>query len=541
MLFNSLEYFIFLPIVLGLYWLANHSTQNKLLLVASYFFYGLWDIRFLFLIVLSTCSDYLLGLLIEHGKLTRKQILKATTWLFSSATLFLVIDWPNTTNHLLHEVSSAYFNNFGLQLLAAVILIWPVFLHILSLIARNRTQQNQRLFLIFSVVINLTILAFFKYFNFFIDSAESALSQLGIENTDFFHLNIILPVGISFYTFQTISYSFDIYRKQIKPTQNFLDFALFVSYFPQLVAGPIERANALLPRILAPRKPSIEQFKRGITLIIWGLFKKVAIADGVAGSVNSIYNTTGTVSWLDIVLATVLFAVQIYCDFSAYSDIARGTSKLMGIELVRNFNLPYFSQNPSEFWRRWHISLSSWLRDYLYIPLGGNRGGEYKTYRNLSITMLLGGLWHGAAWNFILWGGYQGLALSIHRYFSQKTTQKTQALAWRKLVNISFFFIITCYGWLLFRANSLEQVMTFTEILISQPTDWSLSMKRPTLAALLALPLLITYEVLEYKTGKIRFYQNTPIPILGISLAMIIWLITMGLSNEPTQFIYFQF
>jgi D-alanyl-lipoteichoic acid acyltransferase DltB (MBOAT superfamily) len=337
-----------------------------------------------------------------------------------------------------------------------------------------------------------------------------------------------------------MSYSFDLYRKKIKPSDYFLDFELFVAYFPQLVAGPIERASALLPRILTPRTISTEQVKRGLSLILWGLFKKIAIADGVAGSVNSIYNSSGQVSSLDIIFATILFAIQIYCDFSAYSDIARGSSKLLGIELMRNFNLPYFSQNPSEFWRRWHISLSSWLRDYLYIPLGGNRGSEYETYRNLSITMLLGGLWHGAAWNYILWGGYQGIALSIHRYISKKGSNIT-ATGWKKVINIFFFFIITCYGWLLFRANSLDQIIAFSQVLFFQANDWSLNMKRPTLAAILALPLLLMYEWYEYKSGDIRFYHTLPKLILGLAIAIIFWLIAMGLSNAPSQFIYFQF
>jgi D-alanyl-lipoteichoic acid acyltransferase DltB (MBOAT superfamily) len=539
MLFNSIEYFIFLPIVLGLYWTAPHLIQNRLLLIASYLFYGLWDIRFLFLITLSTSADYLIGLLIQHGKLSTKQILKASTWLILSALVFLSISWPNNLSDFT-SIKDISTNAFGLQLLTLVTLVWPIFIYILLHFSRNKSIDNRRLFLTLSITINLTILGFFKYFNFFIGSAESALSNMGMANIDLFHLNIILPVGISFYTFQTISYSFDIYRKQVKPTQNFLDFALFVAYFPQLVAGPIERASALLPRLLAPRRVSIEQIKRGLTLILWGLFKKIAIADGVAGSVNSIYNTSGHVSSLDIILATFLFAIQIYCDFSAYSDIARGTSKLMGIELMRNFNLPYFSQNPSEFWRRWHISLSSWLRDYLYIPLGGNRDSEYKTYRNLSITMLLGGLWHGAAWNYILWGGYQGIALSIHRYFSKKGSG-TLAFSWKKTINIFFFFIITCYGWLLFRANSLEQIANFSYTLFIQANDWSLNMKRPTFAAILALPLLIIYEWYEYKSGTIRFYQNLPKPVIGMAIAVITWLIAMGLSNEPSQFIYFQF
>jgi alginate O-acetyltransferase complex protein AlgI len=250
-------------------------------------------------------------------------------------------------------------------------------------------------------------LGFFKYFNFFIDSGENAFRLIGIDPTNL-RLAVLLPVGISFYTFQSLSYTIDVYRKRIVPTSRFWDFALFVAYFPPLVAGPIERAWHLLPQLSKPRRIRLAQSMDGIVLILLGLFKKVAIADGVAPAVDSVFNSSGAVSQSDVMLATLLFAVQIFCDFSGYSDIARGVSKLFGIELIVNFHLPYFSKNPSEFWRCWHISLSSWLRDYLYIPLGGNRPGGTRTYFNLFLTLLLGGLWHGAAWNYVLWGSVSG-------------------------------------------------------------------------------------------------------------------------------------
>ena len=243
---------------------------------------------------------------------------------------------------------------------------------------------------------------------------------------------------------------------------------------------------------------------------------------------------------LDVFLATILFALQIYCDFSAYSDIARGSSKLLGIELMRNFNLPYFSTNPSEFWKRWHISLSSWLRDYLYIPLGGGRGRPLKIYRNLMVTMLLGGLWHGAAWNFILWGAYQGGILAIHRFFSLGR-QKSETGRMMLIFTVLGFFLITCYGWLLFRANSIHQVVDFTSILLFNWSDLSINMKRPPLVAFLAIPLLVLYEVSEYAMGNTRFYQSIWKPVYGAIAAYAMLLVAMGLSNEPTQFIYFQF
>lgn len=536
MLFNSLDYLIFLPCVLVLYWISGHSLQNKILLAASYLFYGLWDIRFLFLIVLSTGVDYLVGLLIHNGRLTRLQYLKSTLWVFLSAIAYVLIDWPE---HGL-DIAALDINPLGLRLFPILIVGWVLFLLALGFISHQRLRIDKRkVFVAISVTVNLSILGFFKYFNFFIDSAGIFIESLGFD-PDRFYLEIVLPVGISFYTFQTISYSIDIYRKEVKPTEHFLDFALFVAFFPQLVAGPIERAKNLLPRLLSNRRFDTQQVSRGLFLISWGMFKKIAIADSVAASVDSVYNTTGSVSWLDVVLATFLFALQIYCDFSAYSDIARGSAKLMGIELMRNFNLPYFSTNPSEFWRRWHISLSSWLRDYLYIPLGGSRGSSLKTYRNLGITMLLGGLWHGAAWNFILWGAYQGAILSIHRHFSRGKSSVYRGKAVFCL-KVLLFFIVTCYGWLLFRANSMEQVLEFSRILLFEWSDFSLNMKRVPLAAVMAIPVLMLYEFCEFRSGDIRFYRQLRSPVMGAAIAYGIFVLLMGLSSPPVQFIYFQF
>jgi D-alanyl-lipoteichoic acid acyltransferase DltB (MBOAT superfamily) len=354
------------------------------------------------------------------------------------------------------------------------------------------------------------------------------------------HLDLVLPVGISFYTFQTMSYSLDIGRGRLRSTDRFLDFALFVSFFPQLVAGPIERATHLLPQVLNPRRVSFDQSMRGLNLILIGFFKKVGIADSIAGSVDSVFRTTGAVSGLDVTLATLLFAVQIYCDFSGYSDIARGTAKLFGVELMANFNQPYFSTNPSEFWRRWHISLSTWLRDYLYITLGGNRVGTGRIYGNLMITMLLGGLWHGAAWNFALWGAYQGVVLCIHRWLSRLRPAPERGIGMKLLV-MSGFFVVTCYGWLLFRGGSMGQIVDFTILLLTQAGDWSLSMSRPTLAGLVGLPLLVLLEVLQYRAGTPRFYLGYAPLVRGALYALMLVTIALGMSNAQAQFIYFQF
>jgi alginate O-acetyltransferase complex protein AlgI len=379
-----------------------------------------------------------------------------------------------------------------------------------------------------------------------VDSAEAILQASGF-NASLWNLNILLPVGISFYTFQTMSYTLDVYREQMEPGERFFDFALFVAFFPQLVAGPIVRACDLLPQLSQPRRLSLDTSVRGVYLIMLGLFKKVAIADGLAVSVNTIYNSTGVVSWLDVIAATLLFTFQIYCDFAGYSDIARGVAKLFGIDLMTNFKLPYFSKTPSEFWQRWHISLSSWLRDYLYIPLGGSRVSQSRVYGNLMITMVLGGLWHGAAWNYVLWGFYQGVLLCLYRWFgidfsrSAKDSQNHRLTIFKSIAATVFFFGLTCYGWLLFRANSWEQIVTYTGILLTDFGNLSLNISKPTLPALIGLPLLLLYEAIEYYAGTAYFYMRFPSLLRGMFYAVLTLLIIMGTSNAPAQFIYFQF
>ena len=320
MLFNSLEYLIFLPIVFLLYWFIfskYFKVQNFILLASSYFFYGWWDWRFLFLILFSTIIDYFVGIKIYDSKSVFK-----------------------------------------------------------------------KLFLIISLVFNLGLLGIFKYFNFFIDSWIGLISFFGYELKSTWTLNVILPVGISFYTFQTISYSLDIYYKKIAPTRDFLSFAAFVSFFPQLVAGPIERASNLLPQILRKRSFKYVQGVQGLRLILWGMFKKIVIADSLAIHVNLIFENYSTMDGGVLLLGLIYFSFQIYCDFSGYSDIAIGTAKLFGIELMSNFQFPYFSRDISEFWRRWHISLSTWFRDYLYIPLGGSKNGKFNSMRNIFIIFI---------------------------------------------------------------------------------------------------------------------------------------------------------
>lgn len=543
MAFNSIEFLIFLPAVYLLYRLLNLRMQNLMLLIASYLFYGWWDERFLFLIVLSTAIDFCSGIMIDEGSLSKLDRVKASLWTLLSAIAFLGINWQAP------ELSAKFQNSTGWQYCSAVLLLVIIGNALFPLLANLPIAKRRGMFLFISMAANLGLLGFFKYCNFFIDSAENVLTSMGMHAGDF-RLNIVLPVGISFYTFQTMSYTIDIYRGHLKSTHRFLDFALFVSFFPQLVAGPIERATHLLPSILNKRTINLEQSMRGCFLILLGLFKKIGVADSVALAVNSVYLTKGDVTQLDIVAATALFAIQIYCDFSGYSDIARGCSKIMGIELMTNFKLPYVSRTPSEFWTRWHISLSSWLRDYLYIPLGGNRGNRFMIYRNLMLTMLLGGLWHGAAWNFVLWGAYQGGILCIYRLLGigvRRAGQEEINITFKQrllgMLNMMFFFAVTCYGWLLFRAVSFDQIIGFTGQLL---TDWGsgtlhMTMRKPTLAGMIGVIVLIIYELTEYNLKDTCFYKRFPVPIRAGLYALMLFIIFMGTSNAPVQFIYFQF
>jgi len=475
MLFNTLEFAIFFVIVYVLYLSLSFKRQNRMLLVASYIFYGAWNWKFLSLILISTMLDYYCSLSIHESENTRKR-------------------------------------NF---------------------------------FLALSIIGNLSILGFFKYFNFFAASLHSLLAAFGFS-VEMRLLHIILPVGISFYTFQTLSYTIDVYKKQMEPTRKFLDFALFVSFFPQLVAGPIERAKHLLPQILLPRTLSPTKFYEGCYLVLWGLFMKIFVGDNLARMVNPVFAGTAPYAGINVLLALYAFAFQIYCDFAGYSNIARGLGKMMGFDIMVNFNLPYISTNPREFWQRWHISLSTWLRDYLYIPLGGNRRNSAMTYRNLAITMLLGGLWHGAAWTFVLWGAYQGVLLIIHR-LSQPVLAKIPSpknffinKIWF-LARVIFFFHITCLGWLIFRAQSLKQVFDMLKALFGNFIISGSLTLLPSLSTLLYyLWLLLLIEYVCYK--KNDFYAVFRWPVWARSLMYIVmyFLFLSGVKSGQ-EFIYFQF
>jgi len=406
MLFNSLDFAVFLPIVFTLYWfVTNHNLklQNALIVAASYVFYGWWDWRFLSLIIFSTLVDYSIGrrLKNEEKHSTRK------------------------------------------------ILLWT------------------------SIIVNLGFLGFFKYYNFFLDNFIAAFSFFGQEiqpNT----LNIILPVGISFYTFQTLSYTIDVYKKKLEPTEDFIAFSAFVCFFPQLVAGPIERATNLLPQFYKKRTFEYDKAVDGMRQILWGLFKKVVIADNCAEYANLIFNNYQDYNGSTILLGAIFFTFQIYGDFSGYSDIAIGTSRLFGFNLKQNFATPYFSRDIAEFWRRWHMSLSTWFRDYLYIPLGGSRGDTWMKVRNTFIIFLVSGFWHGANWTFIAWGGLNALyflpllLLKRNRTNLSVVAEGRILPSLRELFQMGVTFLLTVLAWVFFRAESITMAVGFLKGIVGQ-------------------------------------------------------------------------
>jgi alginate O-acetyltransferase complex protein AlgI len=592
--FNSPEFAVFFAAVFVLYWSLTHRAQNRLLLLAGYVFYGWWNVRFLYLIALSTVMDFTVGCMIGPGRMRPAERLKSSAFLLLAAIGFVLPNWTalRTAAHPWAEWADKLRpDRVGWEVLVGTVVVVAAANALYPWMSSWPDAIRRKRFLVLTVVMNLCFLGFFKYCDFFITSVTAGLTALGIGAHPEV-LRVILPIGISFYTFQSLSYTIDVYRGRMTATPYLFDFALFVAFFPPMVAGPIERARALMPQLQHPRTLRYDQATTGLYLILLGLVKKVAIADGIAPSVSAVYDGTAPLGFTDATLATVLFAAQIYCDFSGYSDIAIGVAKLLGIDLMTNFNLPYVSRNPGEFWRRWHISLSTWLRDYLYIPLGGNRGGSAKTYRNSMLTMLLGGLWHGAAWNFVLWGGYQGALLCGHRLFtgdragtprrrdndqpaggiSSDTGRPTSAPAthdrpssasflpktplprdhaaspggWVDLLvhggSVLLFLVFCCYGWMLFRASSLHQIGLFTRAFVGLGPHRAASiLKAPTFAAIAGLPVLVLLHAAEYWTNDAAFHKRLPAPLKGAALAALLVVLTMGLSNASTQFIYFQF
>jgi D-alanyl-lipoteichoic acid acyltransferase DltB (MBOAT superfamily) len=410
-------------------------------------------------------------------------------------------------------------------------------------LAASRKPATRRVLLCLSLGFNLTLLGFFKYFNFFADNLYAVFGALGWQ-LDFVTVRVLLPVGISFYTFVTMSYVIDVYRREITPTRNLLDFAVFVAYFPHLVAGPILRASRLLPQIATPRTVSREQIRDGLWLIAWGFFQKIFVADNLASLVNMVFDPAATPTGVNVLLGAYAFAFQIYGDFAGYSNIARGTSKLMGIELIENFRFPYFVRTPQEFWRHWHISLSTWLRDYLYIPLGGSRGSAARTNCNLLITMVLGGLWHGAAWTFVLWGAYHGMLLIAFRAADRVRafhTWVTSPGPLARTVSWAVMFHLTCYGWLIFRARSARQLTEMTRSLFTAFAPSSVNVEGLLVPLLMYTTPLLAVHVCEALYDNLLIVPRLPVGVRYSVYAATFYLTLLFGNFGGAEFIYFQF
>jgi alginate O-acetyltransferase complex protein AlgI len=487
MLFNSIQFALFLPVVFFLYWFVvnrNLKLQNVLLLVSSYFFYACWDYRFLFLLIFSTLLDYFTGLKMS--------------------------DAPNET--------------------------------------------RKKFWFWLSIIINLGFLGVFKYFNFFAESFAQATESLG-WHVDPWTISVILPVGISFYTFHGLSYVIDIYKNRIQPERNFVVYSVFVSFFPLLVAGPIERATHLLPQIQKVRHFDYVRAVDGLRQILWGLFKKVVIADGCAEFANTIFNHSDQYSGWTLVLGALFFTFQIYCDFSGYSDIALGTARLFGMELLRNFAFPYFSRDIAEFWRRWHISLSSWFRDYLYVPLGGSKGGTWMKVRNTFIIFLVSGFWHGANWTFIAWGALNAiyflplLLLNKNRSNLEIVAQGKMLPTLRESMQMLITFGLTVIAWIFFRAESISHALHYIRDLFVGLVQKSSIIEAVNFVLLrtgFVLPVFVFLFLFMEWVGRERQYALSHIgwtwsrPVrwmmyLAIGFAVLLF------AGKEQQFIYFQF
>jgi alginate O-acetyltransferase complex protein AlgI len=411
------------------------------------------------------------------------------------------------------------------------------------MLAQMPDGSRRRAVMWISIGFNLALLGFFKYANFFAENLQTLLTAAG-WHLDFVTVRVLLPVGISFYTFVTMSYVIDVYRREVEPTRNLVDFAVFVAYFPHLVAGPILRASRLLPQIAHERRVTSSQIRDGLWLIAWGFFQKIFVADNLAPLASHVFAADAHPAGVNAMLGSYAFAFQIYGDFAGYSNIARGTSKLMGIELIENFRFPYLVRTPQEFWRNWHISLSTWLRDYLYIPLGGNRGSAWQTRRNLLVTMLLGGLWHGAAWTFVLWGFYQGVLLIAYRALDQ-----ARGGAWllrgssllSRVVACAIMFHLTCLGWIVFRAPSLRQLGVLVSNLVVRFDAHAIDVDG------LLVPLLVyTAPLLIVHACEAWFDDLLAVPRLPVGARYTVYVATLYLlvlfgNFGGAEFIYFQF
>ena len=522
MIFFQPVFFAFFAVFYSIYLTLRNrlALQNGLILLGSYIFYGWWDVRFLILITVSTFVDYICGLVIS-GDQPRARTWAPAIGLLAAVLIAIAVIAPQDV--------------LLIGLLTAAIVL--VILTLLTFTKDLAQTLRARLFLYVSIVTNLGILGTFKYFDFFAAEFAQMAGSVGWQ-VDTLTLNLILPVGISFYTFQTMSYTIDIYRRDFKPTRDLLQFSAFVAFFPQLVAGPIERARNLLPQFATPRQITMDKLRSGAFLFLWGFYKKVVIADNVAIVSDRIFSDPTAMAPAELMAGALAFTFQIYCDFSGYSDMARGLARMLGFELLLNFRMPYFSRTPSEFWQRWHISLSSWLRDYLYIPLGGNRGSTVKTYRNLALTMLLGGLWHGAAWTFIAWGALHGFILIAYRALDidRRLTDLQGALrAPVTVLAMALMFILVMVGWVFFRAD------TFGDAFYIIGHMWTPSWSESYRAVFFAITPLLIMECFMRMTGRQNPWDRLPTFFKFNLILFLLFSIMFLMAKTGQTFIYFDF
>lgn len=550
--YNSWVFWLLFATVFAVYWRLGQRGQNALLLVASYIFYGFWDYRFLFLILISTVIDFIGGLGVAGVRLAPARLGRLGLLIIGSSVLLCTpIQYARLVDGLTQGNSALVLESLpdrpeDFTIVALVVTITLGYGLALPRLYALPASKRRRVFLTISMVANLALLGFFKYCDFFIVNMKALLDALA-WSVSWTTLGIVLPAGISFYTFQAMSYTIDIYRGEAEPTEHFGDFALFVCFFPHLVAGPIMRAHTLLPQVVGSHTLKPGALEEGLYLVLIGLFKKLVVADNLAPIANAVFSRFrdgggAETSALDVLVGVYAFSFQIYGDFSGYSSIARGISKWLGYELVVNFNNPYIAVSPSDFWRRWHISLSSWLRDYLYIPLGGNRGNTWQTYRNLLLTMFLGGLWHGAAWTFIAWGLFHGTILCLYRAtgWRDASSGTTAASRLRWLANVGFMFHLTCIGWFLFRADSIEAAVHMAARLA---LDWHGTTFAPAALVMIAFyagPMYLWECWLdgEEKLGGLRHRHWL---IRACLLTYLVEMLLLFHAERAYEFIYFQF
>ncbi|MDE6025498.1 MAG: MBOAT family protein [Lachnospiraceae bacterium] len=479
MLFNSFAFAIFLPVVFALYWVIPHKYRWMLLLVASYYFYMSWNVKYVFLILLTTAVSYFAAIFLEKAS----------------------------------------------------------------------DKKRKRFILAMTAIICLGVLFFFKYFNFVSESVVSFLNLFTLKLNPL-TLKLMLPVGISFYTFQTLSYVIDVYKGEVQAEHHFGIYATFISFFPQLVAGPIERTTNLLPQIKAQHQFDYVQASYGLKLMAWGYFKKIVIADTLSQYVSKIYDEPHQYQGFAFVLATLFFAIQIYCDFSGYSDIAIGTAKLLGINLMTNFKSPYWSQSIKEFWGRWHISLSTWFRDYIYIPMGGNRVGHLRHCFNLVVTFLVSGLWHGANWTFVIWGGIHGIAQALESTIIPKKYNKSTGLFW--IIRVMFVFAFCSFAWIFFVSSSIGDALyvishmfsgigNISEYLRGGFSDIGMA-RLPFALICIWIFILAIYDLLSLKTDVIEVISDKKKMIRWfVYVCFVLIIVFFSQKGIAAEFVYFQF